>query len=64
MKPFKPRAYEWLFGALLASLLVATMGLDHAWVQEARPTLVAHAPAASAAAPIVVAAAASRHVTR
>jgi hypothetical protein len=65
MKPCKPRADEWLIGALLVLLLVATIGLDRAWVREARPVaLVAHAPAAAATRPVVVATAASRHVSR
>ena len=59
--PDKRRSDDWVFGALLASMLTAAAGLNTAWVHEARPAAaLARAPAASAA-PSLLVAVAPRH---
>ncbi|HUP05700.1 MAG TPA: hypothetical protein VMU47_01015 [Caldimonas sp.] len=56
--PYKRRADDWVFGALLASVLAAAVGLQTTWLHEARPAAtVARAPAA----PATLVAAAPRH---
>jgi len=54
--PHKRQSDDWVFGALLASVLAAAVGLNAAWVREARPAAtLARAPAASAAPSTLVA---------
>ena len=60
--PRKRQSDDWVFGALLASVLVAAAGLHASWMREARPgTTEARAPAASAA-PVTLVAVAPRHI--
>ena len=49
--PHKHRSDEWVFGALLASVLSAAAGLHGAWLGEAHPAdaVVAHVPTAARA---------------
>ena len=59
--PWKRRSDDWVFGALLASVLAAAVGLQGAWLGDVRPAaVVARAPAASAA-PATLVAVAPRH---
>jgi len=59
--PHERHSDDWVFGALLASVLSAAVGLNAAWVREARPvSTLARAPAASAA-PTTLVAVAPRH---
>ena len=56
--PHKRRSDDWLFGALLASVLAAAVGLHTAWLHEARPAAtMARAPAT----PATLVAVAPRH---
>jgi hypothetical protein len=53
MRPFKSRSDDWIFGALLAAVLGSAVGLNGAWVHEARDARAASAvPSASALAQV------------
>jgi hypothetical protein len=49
MKPFREGSDEWVFGALVASVLTSTIGLNAAWLREARGVPAAANPASAVA---------------
>ena len=62
MKLPRKSSDDWVYGALLASVLVGAAGLHGTWLREARPVATeARAPAASAV-PTTLVAATPRHV--